>query len=42
MAGVIESFRRALLGKEAPGFGVMGVSAAVVVALLFAGLVYFR
>jgi lipopolysaccharide transport system permease protein len=42
MAGVIEGFRWALLGTEAPAFGVMGASAAVVTLLLLGGVVYFR
>lgn len=42
MAGVIESFRWALLGKESPDVGVMTASAAVVMALLWGGIIYFR
>jgi lipopolysaccharide transport system permease protein len=42
MAGVIEGFRWTLLGKEAPAFGVMAVSAIVVLALLLTGTVFFR
>ena len=42
MAGVIEGFRWALLGKASPDFSVMGVSALVVAALLAGGLVFFR
>lgn len=42
MAGVIEGFRWALLGKESPDFGVMAVSAVAVVALLSGGVVFFR
>ena len=42
MAGVIEGFRWALLGKESPDFGVIAVSTIVVVALLFGGIVYFK
>ncbi len=42
MVGVIEGFRWALLGKESPHFGMMGVSVTVVVLLLFAGIVYFK
>jgi len=41
MAGVIEGFRWALLGKASPDFGVMVVSTVVVLILLFGGLVYF-
>jgi lipopolysaccharide transport system permease protein len=42
MAGVIEGFRWGLLGKTRPDFGVMAVSSAVIVVLLFGGIVYFR
>jgi lipopolysaccharide transport system permease protein len=42
MAGVIEGFRWALLGKKSPDFMVMAVSAAVVLLLLFGGIVYFK
>jgi lipopolysaccharide transport system permease protein len=42
MAGVIEGFRWALLGKQGPDFGVMAVSVVVVVVLLVGGLVFFR
>jgi len=42
MAGVIEGFRWGLLGKATPDFGVMAVSSAAVVVLLFGGLVYFK
>ncbi len=42
MAGVIEGFRWALLGKESPDVGVMAISMAVVLILLVGGLVYFR
>jgi lipopolysaccharide transport system permease protein len=42
MAGVIEGFRWALLGKMAPDFGVIAVSACVVTFLLVAGIVYFK
>jgi lipopolysaccharide transport system permease protein len=41
MAGVIEGFRWAVLGKETPDFSVMTLSAVVVVAILIGGLVYF-
>jgi lipopolysaccharide transport system permease protein len=41
MAGVIEGFRWALLGKESPDFSVIGLSAVVVLAILMGGLVYF-
>jgi lipopolysaccharide transport system permease protein len=42
MAGVIEGFRWALLGKESPDFAVISASAAVVVLLVFGGMVYFK
>ena len=42
MVGVIEGFRWSLLGKESPDFGVMTVSAAVVLALLLSGVVCFK
>ena len=42
MAGVIEGFRWALLGKTAPDFGVIAVSTCVVTFLLVAGVVYFK
>jgi len=41
MAGVIEGFRWALLKQEAPDFGVMLISAVMIMALLFGGIVYF-
>jgi lipopolysaccharide transport system permease protein len=42
MVGVIEGFRWALLGQSAPDYQAMTVGAVVVLALLFAGMVYFR
>jgi lipopolysaccharide transport system permease protein len=42
MAGVIEGFRWALLGKGNPDFGVMTASTVMVMALLLVGIVYFR
>ncbi len=42
MAGVIEGFRWALLGKESPDFGVMAASATVVIVLLVGGLAFFK
>ena len=42
MVGVIDGFRWALLGKSSPDFGPMAVSAAVVLALLLGGIVYFK
>ena len=41
MAGVVEGFRWALLGKQPPG-ALLAVSVAVVIAILFGGLYYFR
>ncbi len=42
MAGVIEGFRWALLGKASPDLGVVAISTAVVLGLLLSGLVYFK
>jgi lipopolysaccharide transport system permease protein len=42
MAGVIEGFRWALLGKESPDVGVMAVSVMVVMGLLIGGLIFFK
>lgn len=42
MAGVIEGFRWALLGTDAPDWGLIAVSALVVAALLTGGMLYFR
>jgi lipopolysaccharide transport system permease protein len=42
MAGVVEGFRWAMLGMDAPDWGLMAVSGGVVVALLAGGLLYFR
>lgn len=42
MAGVVEGFRWALLGKTDPPGALLGVSIAVVVLLLIGGLYYFR
>ena len=42
MAGVIEGFRWALLGKDAPDFGVMAISTVVVFVLLLGGTIYFK
>ena len=41
MAGVIEGFRWALLGKMQPNMGLLFISAGIVLILLFSGLVYF-
>jgi len=42
MAGVIEGFRWALLGKASPDFLVMAISALVVAILLAGGVIFFR
>jgi lipopolysaccharide transport system permease protein len=42
MAGVIEGFRWALLGKASPNFGVMLVSTAMVFVLFVGGLIFFK
>jgi lipopolysaccharide transport system permease protein len=42
MVGVIEGFRWTLLGAEAPPFGVIAVSTAMVVVLLLGGIVFFK
>jgi lipopolysaccharide transport system permease protein len=42
MAGVVEGFRWALLGKTDPPGALLAVSVAVVVILLVGGLYYFR
>jgi len=42
MTGVVEGFRWALLGTDAPDWGLMAVSAGVVVVLLAGGVLYFR
>lgn len=42
MAGVVEGFRWALLGKSDQDWSLVVVSSIVVVALLAGGLVYFR
>lgn len=42
MAGVIEGFRWALLGKESPDFTVIAFSTAAVIALFVGGLIYFK
>jgi homopolymeric O-antigen transport system permease protein len=42
MAGVIEGFRWALLGKESPDVGVMVASIMVVIGLLIGGLIFFK
>jgi len=42
MVGVIEGFRWALLGKVGPDFSMMAISALMVGAILFGGLIFFR
>ena len=42
MAGVVEGFRWALLGKSAPSVELLAVSVVVVIAALVGGLYYFR
>ena len=42
MVGVIEGFRWALLGKENPAIGVIGVSALMVLLLLWGGAAFFK
>ena len=42
MAGVVEGFRWALLGKANPGGPLLIVSVVAVIAMLIGGLVYFR
>jgi lipopolysaccharide transport system permease protein len=42
MVGVIEGFRWALLGAKSLDFGVMAVSAIMLMALLLGGIVYFK
>jgi lipopolysaccharide transport system permease protein len=42
MAGVVEGFRWALLGKANPDGALLGVSVVVVILILVVGLYYFR
>jgi lipopolysaccharide transport system permease protein len=42
MAGVIEGFRWALLGKAAPDFEMMTISLLIVTVIFVSGLYYFR
>jgi lipopolysaccharide transport system permease protein len=42
MAGVIEGFRWALLGKASPDFEVMAISGAVVLCLFCGAIIYFK
>jgi lipopolysaccharide transport system permease protein len=42
LAGVIEGFRWAMLGKGSPDFVVIAVSTVAMIALLFSGIAYFK
>src|SRR2546422_4897939 len=42
MAGVVEGFRRALLGTSGGSSGLLVASASVTVVILLSGLAYFR
>jgi lipopolysaccharide transport system permease protein len=42
MTGVIEGFRWALLDTPAPDITMMGISLAIIILLLFGGLIYFN
>ena len=42
MAGVVEGFRWALLGKQSPDFAVITASAVMMFTLLITGIVYFK
>ena len=42
MAGVIEGFRWALLGKQSPDFGVILISSLMVLALFVTGVIFFK
>lgn len=42
MVGVIEGFRWALLGKEAPDMVIMGAGIVVFIGVLIGGVVYFK
>jgi len=42
MVGVIEGFRWALLGKDAPDTVMMGISFSIVILVLASGLFYFK
>jgi lipopolysaccharide transport system permease protein len=42
MTGVIEGFRWALLGKDAPDVWLLFITVTVVATLLFTGMVFFR
>lgn len=42
MVGVIEGFRWALLGKQSPDVSAIMVSTAVILVLVFGGIIFFR
>jgi lipopolysaccharide transport system permease protein len=42
MAGVVEGFRWALLGRADPPGPMLAVSVAIVASLLVSGVMYFR
>ena len=42
MAGIIESYRRAILHREAPDLELLGVSVGLAVVLLGAGYLWFK
>jgi lipopolysaccharide transport system permease protein len=42
MAGVIEGFRWALLGKEHPDWNIVMISGGVVCVLLLTGIIFFK
>jgi lipopolysaccharide transport system permease protein len=42
MSGVIDGFRWAILGRGTPHYGVFAISAAVGLAIMVSGLVYFK
>jgi lipopolysaccharide transport system permease protein len=42
MVGVIEGFRWAVFNRGAPDFAVTAISAAIILLLLFGGLVFFK
>jgi lipopolysaccharide transport system permease protein len=42
IVGVIEGFRWALLGRDAPHPAVVGISSGAAIIILIAGAVYFR
>jgi lipopolysaccharide transport system permease protein len=42
MAGVVQGFRWAILGGEAPPLALLGLSVAVALIFLVSGMIYFR